>query len=156
VNGTRVVLDTQVLLDLWVFVDAGVKPLLAALRKGCWIALHSADTEAEFVDVLSRPRFGLTAAARRQTLAHWHRLSVPVPQVRPSCWTCRDSHDQKFIDPACCAGARLLLTRDRALLAVDRRTGRDGLRIRTPLDALRVHPDPTAVPGSTWVRPDTP
>lgn len=139
-SGTRVVLDTHVLLDLWVFADAAARPLLDALRAGVWTGLRCVDTDAEFAAVMARSRFGLSAADRRGRLCEWHRLSVPVPQLRAAPWSCRDPHDQKFLDLAFSAAAGLLLTRDRALLALASRTRATGLTICRPQDAQRGRP----------------
>lgn len=147
-SGARVVLDTHVLLDLWVFADAAARPLLDALRGGVWTRLRCVDTDAEFVAMMARPRFGLSAVDRHGRLAEWHRLSVPVPQVRAAPWTCRDPHDQKFLDLAYSSAAGLLLTRDRALLALAPKARSTGLRICRPQDAQRGRPvAPNAADG---------
>jgi predicted nucleic acid-binding protein len=45
---------------------------------------------------------------------------------------CTDADDQKFIDLACAAPARWLVSRDRAVLKLRRRAATDGLVIVTP------------------------
>jgi len=126
------VLDTNVLLDLWVFDDPAVRPLRAAIEAGSLRALRSADCDAEFREVLQRGQFCLDEAARAQVLDRWARCSEPIGEVRAAPFVCADPDDQKFLDAAFSAGADWLLTRDKALLALARRAEAAGLRIAKP------------------------
>ncbi len=130
------VLDTNVLLDLFVFDGPSVRALRAAIDSGSLRPLRSADCDAEFEQVLGRDRFGLDMAARRQVLARWAQCSAPIARVAPTPLTCADPDDQKFLDAAFSAGADWLLTRDQALLGLARRAQVAGVRIAKPAAAM--------------------
>ncbi|HEX7155581.1 MAG TPA: putative toxin-antitoxin system toxin component, PIN family [Burkholderiaceae bacterium] len=125
-----VVLDTNVWLDLFVFDDPPARPLAAALECGRLLAVRSEATCAELRVVLARPSFA--AAPVQQLLQRWQELAQPFAAPAAAPCRCTDPHDQKFLDLAYAARARLLLTRDRALLALAARARRDGLAILAP------------------------
>ena len=132
----RVVLDTNVLLDLWLFDDPRVRGLREAIESGRLQAARSADCDAEFAEVLKRPQFGLDPADCDRILARWAESSAPIAAVRPAPWLCADPDDQKFLDAAVSGEAHWLLTRDKALLALAGRTASSGLRIGSPEAAM--------------------
>jgi len=137
-SAPRVVLDTNVLLDFWVFDDPVARPLRAALDAGRIVALRDAACDAELADVLARPRFALDARQRATLLAAWRAKAEPVARVCATALACSDPGDQKFIDLAVCAGADALVSKDRALLALRRRAARSGLKIVSPAAAPAV------------------
>lgn len=126
------VLDTNVLLDLWLFNDPSVRALRDGIEAGRLRPLRSADCDAEFEEVIGREQFGLDEAARRQLQARWMQCSAPIAHVAPAPFACTDPDDQKFLDAAFTAGADWLLTRDKALLRLARRAQVAGLRIARP------------------------
>lgn len=130
------VLDTNVLLDLWLFDDPSVRTLRAALEAGRLRALRSADCDAEFEQVIARRQFGLDEEACRRRLARWSACSEPIAVVAAAPLACTDADDQKFLDAAFSAGADWLLTRDKALLKLARRAEAAGLRIGKPGTAV--------------------
>lgn len=132
----RLVLDTNVLLDLWLFDDPRVRGLRQAIEARRLRALRSADCDAEFAEVLQRPHFGLDDEGRARILAHWTDVSEPIDAVQPAPLACADPDDQKFLDAAVSSGANWLLTRDKALLALARRAAAIGLRIGRPVAAM--------------------
>ena len=123
----RIVLDTNVCLDLWVFADPGCTAVLAALRSGAVQAVTRADCRAEWQRVLhypqlpiddqSRPLMDAAFVANVQLLTDTD--SVPVDARRLP--RCADPDDQKFMELALASGARWLLSKDRELLKPDRR-----------------------------------
>ncbi len=123
----RIVLDTNVCLDLWLFADPACADLLAALRCGAVQAVTRADCRAEWLRVLhyrqlpindqSRPGLEAAFAASVQLLADSD--SVPVTATRLP--RCADPDDQKFMELALASGARWLLSKDNELLKLDRR-----------------------------------
>ncbi len=127
-----IVIDTNVLLDLWVFEDERVGALRAALDARSVQPLRSVDTDDELIDVLARPQFGLTPSRQSDILVRWQTLAEEVQRVFAAPWHCTDPRDQKFLDLAYTARAGTLLTKDKALLKVNRRAQRDGLVIQTP------------------------
>ena len=132
----RAVIDTNVLLDFWVFDDVRAAPLRAAVESGAIGALRSGASVDEFSDVLGRPVFGISNERRCTILRHWDRLAVPVDRVHAAPFVCSDPHDQKFLDLALTAGADWLVTKDKALLKLARRARRDRLHIVDPAGAL--------------------
>ena len=129
------VLDTNVVLDLWLFEDPRVAPLRAALQCGGALALVTEATLTELGHVLQRPFVlpcGAAAAAVLPSLLACSRLVEPPPRQAPLPPRCSDDDDQKFIDLAWCSQADWLLSRDRAVLKLARAARSRGLRIGTP------------------------
>ena len=119
-----IVLDTNIVLDLWVFADAQAGPLRRELERGGlhWIA--TAPMRAEFERVLGYPQIasrlaghGQSVAALLETFDHNARI-VAVPAKAPV--TCGDPDDQMFIDLAF-AHRCLLLSKDAAVLSMTKR-----------------------------------
>lgn len=132
----RLVLDTNIVLDLLHFRDPSVEPLMRALRAGTAACFTNEACSGELARVLGYPQFALDAAeilriggeyaalARRCDAAPAGTLPPPLPQ-------CADPDDQKFLELARDAGADLLVTKDKALLALARKV-RSGFRIVGP------------------------
>ena len=126
----RVVLDTNVCLDLFVFGDPRVATLRAALQSGDVVAVTDMGCREEWLRVLEYPQLRLDQAARASAIAAFGALLQFLPPaalpegVVPRC---ADPDDQKFLHLAHACGARWLLSRDDALLVLARRTRRDGL-----------------------------
>lgn len=140
----NVVLDTNVVLDLFVWNNPIADPLRDAIRRGNFRCLSDPDCLAELRRVLAYPKIGLDEAAQlviaqeyatfcQMTDANSESLSTLPPLPR-----CRDRDDQKFLELAVRAGADLLLTRDHALLRMAKRFRAIAprLEIRTPTLAL--------------------
>lgn len=128
----RAVIDTNVLLDFWVFDDPAARRLRAALDDGTVVAVSSGDCVDEFTAVLMREQFDLATERRFDILRRWDRLTERIDRVHAAQLACTDPHDQKFLDLACTARADWLVTKDKALLRLGRRASRDGLLIMTP------------------------
>ncbi|MGN2251329.1 putative toxin-antitoxin system toxin component, PIN family [Frateuria sp. GZRe14] len=132
----RVVLDTNVCLDLFVFADPRCAGLAAALQGGAIEAVTVAACEDEWRMVLGYPQLALEEAVRAHAIAAFDALVRRLPEARMATVRlprCADPDDQKFLELAACAGARWLLSRDRALLAWNRRCLREhGFAIVTP------------------------
>lgn len=133
-----IVIDTNVLLDVFVFADPRSMRLWQALAASTapLRCLRSAATDAGLAEVLARPTFaarlGSTPATADQWLARWRELATPVERIFAAPWHCTDRQDQKFLDLASTARAAFLVSKDKALLRVDRRSRRDGLRVLMP------------------------
>lgn len=134
----RIVLDTNVCLDLLVFGDPVLDPLRAALQSGAVVAIGDAPCRAEWQRVLAYPVLRLDEIARVARLADYDDLMTMAEDApAPACALprCSDPDDQKFLQLAAASGAQWLLTRDDALLRLARRTRRDGLfDILTPVE----------------------
>lgn len=136
----RVVLDTNVCLDAFVFNDPRVARLVAALTAGEFVAVTREDCRAEWLAVLRYPLLKLDEARIAAAIARFDAMVVVLPVEVPSVGVprCRDPDDQKFLELAAASGAVALLSRDAEVLRLGRRTKRDGLfAITTPEDWSR-------------------
>ena len=132
----KLVLDTNIVLDLFVFRDAAVGTLHEALanKEVEWVA--TAPMRDELACVLAYeqlgPRMIAANVSPQQVLAGFDEHARIVDAAPVSKFTCRDGDDQKFIDLALGHGARWLLSRDRAVLKLARRAQPLGLAVMTP------------------------
>lgn len=124
-----VVLDTNIVLDLYVFDDPATRPVRAAVEAGTLRWLATAPMREELVRVLAYPQIaprlafhGHDAAA---VLAHFDRWAELVAPAAKAPITCKDPDDQRFIDLAVAHGARLL-SKDKAVLVMRKRMERLG------------------------------
>ena len=134
----RVVLDTNVCLDLLLFGDPRCAVLRSALAGGAVHAISDAECRDEWLRVLGYPQLHLDDERRATLVQAFDELMhampddatarEPVPLPR-----CADPDDQKFVQLAFASGARWLVSRDRDVLALGRRTARAGwFEIVTP------------------------
>lgn len=139
----HVVIDTNVWLDLFVFDDWAARPLAQALQSGALLPIRSEHTDAELQAVLARPLFAakLSPGARAALINRWQALARCVAASHAAPWSCRDPHDQKFLDLAYSAQAQTLFTKDRALLRLARAARRNGLQIASPGAAVTAPPE---------------
>lgn len=118
------VLDTNIVLDAFVFNDAAAQPLLIALRNGTlrWLATPPMREELERVlaypQIVKRLRYHELQASAVLTEFDAHAQLQPVAAKAPV--TCKDVDDQKFIDLAVIHRC-LLLSKDRAVLCMAKR-----------------------------------
>ncbi|MCR5893282.1 MULTISPECIES: putative toxin-antitoxin system toxin component, PIN family [Burkholderia] len=134
----RVVLDSNVWIDILVFDDPATRPIRAALERGTLAAVIDGRCLAELKYVLDYPQFQARAVDKAAALATVARLAslVEPPAVdadAPPLPKCKDRDDQKFLELARAAQADWLVSKDRALLKLAKRTARDfGFRIAQP------------------------
>lgn len=128
----RVVLDTNILLDLWLYDDPATPELREALQAGTVQWLTTAVMREELVRVLAYPhivqrlaRDGKTAAEVLQQFDHHAQLQT-VADKAP--YTCKDPDDQKFIDLAV-AHRAVLVSKDKAVLTMRNRLARLGVSV---------------------------
>ena len=121
----RLVLDTNVVLDLLHWQDPVALPILEALRSERAECVVDAATLGELQRVLAYPEFALAPAAREAIYMVYDRLArrvesgAPQPLPLPRC---RDPDDQTFLELAARSGAELLVSKDKALLRLRGRT----------------------------------
>ncbi|MDQ1816810.1 putative toxin-antitoxin system toxin component, PIN family [Massilia sp. CCM 9210] len=131
----RIVLDTNVCLDLFVFHDPRWASLLAAVESGAVEAITRADCREEYLVVLHYKHLPLDEASRPLAAARFDALiTVVAPDAKPvRLPVCTDRDDQKFLELARDAGADILVTKDKALLKLARKTAQAGMfRIMLP------------------------
>jgi len=134
---TRVVLDTNVVLDLLHYDDAVARPLLHALEAGHVCCVATRATLDEWRRVLTYPAFGLDSARQAALYARYQALAVLEPAVAAADLPrCRDPDDQKFFELAAAAHAQGLVSKDRAVLRLHRRCA-SRFRIMSPAEAVR-------------------
>ena len=119
-----VVVDTNIVLDAFVFNDPAAQPLLTGLRAGTlrWIATQPMRDELE--RVLTYPqivkRLLHYQLKSEEVLAQFDALADLQPVTNKAPVTCKDPDDQKFIDLAV-AHRSLLLSKDQAVLCMEKR-----------------------------------
>ncbi len=131
-----IVLDTNIVLDVWVFNDAGSVPLKQQLLAGGLDWLVTQPMRDELARVLDYPQiiprlkfYQLTSEGVLATFDHYARL-VEVAARAPI--RCSDADDQKFIDLAV-AHRALLLSKDRHLLSMQKRLQAQGIRAQAAM-----------------------
>lgn len=131
------VLDTNIVLDAFVFSDVAARPLRAGLGDGSlqWIA--TPDMRIELARVLGYPQivprlsfYLLDADDVLAAFDHHARLVEPATKAPV---TCSDPDDQKFIDLAV-AHRCALLSKDRAVLDMRKRLLALGVQASTVLE----------------------
>jgi uncharacterized protein len=148
-RASTTVLDTNVVLDWLVFRDARVAPLVSAVAAGGLKLIATRAMRDELSQMLASPRLARWSPDAAAVLAAYDLQVTVLPDADPRLATlpvprprCTDPDDQMFIDLALAAGARWLLTHDRALLKLKRRLLVHGVQTATPM-AFTAHPEPT-------------
>ena len=126
-----VVIDTNCVLDLWVFADPAAQPLRAALESGALRWLATGAMRGELARVLAYPQIAarLPPAGAASVLAAFDaqaQLTAPAPAAPVRC---RDRDDQPFIDLAV-AWRATLCSKDAALLKLARPLAALGVTVR--------------------------
>lgn len=126
------VLDTNIVLDLWIFDDPRTQGLRHAVNQGRLRWMATASMREELRRVLAYPHLvarmaqsGQTAEAVLQAFDTQATLREDAPKA--PC-TCKDADDQKFIDLAV-AHRALLLSKDAQVLCMRRRLERLGVAL---------------------------
>lgn len=132
-NVPRVVLDTNVCLDIFLFHDAQSAALHVAMSEGRIQAVTRADCRAEWLRVLHYPQVPISAQLRPGVEAAFDALVCCLPDEQATADPavalprCADPDDQMFLQLAQAAGARWLVSKDNELLKLAPRCMRDGL-----------------------------
>jgi len=128
----RVVLDTNIVLDLWLYKDAATPALLAALENKTiqWLATQVMRDELErvlaYTHIVKRLAFSQLKA--EDILARWDAHAQLMP-IAPKCqFVCKDGDDQKFIDLAAQHQTQLI-SKDKAVLTMRNRMARLGVAV---------------------------
>ncbi len=143
VSGTsekkRVVLDTNVCLDLFVFKDQRWDELFVAMRDGRIDTVTREDCRTEWLRVLDYPHLPVNEHNKAAIIAEFDRFirCLPIETVNTyGLPMCTDRDDQKFLELACQCNAAFLITKDKALLKCARKTAKQGMF--------------TIIPPQTW------
>lgn len=123
-HGLPVILDTNVVLSLWMFEDPALVHLRAAVESGALRPFSREDCLGELVRVLAYSQFAQAPERQAEIAAVYRaRCTLVEPVEPPACElpNCLDRDDQKFLELARDSGARALLTRDKLVLKLGRR-----------------------------------
>ncbi|MFZ6817710.1 putative toxin-antitoxin system toxin component, PIN family [Undibacterium sp. Ji22W] len=120
---TKIVLDTNVCLDLFAFRDPRWQVILKALCDKELIAITREDCRNEWLAVLHYPHLPVDDSNRAQIVSTFDEfISVEnQPEKSIKLPTCSDKDDQKFLEISRDAGADILITKDKALLKLARK-----------------------------------
>jgi putative PIN family toxin of toxin-antitoxin system len=148
VDGARtIVLDTNIVLDLFIFSDPATPALRAALEAKSlrWVATQVMRDELErvlaYTQIVPRMQFyQVTAADVLARFDAWVELLPVAPKAR---YVCKDADDQKFIDLAV-AHQTLLLSKDKAVLTMAKRLRGLGVETASRFAALSLALAPAA------------
>jgi putative PIN family toxin of toxin-antitoxin system len=131
-----IVLDTNIVLDLFVFRDPATVLLQDALASGRlrWAATPAMRGELQRVLAYLHiaARLAASGLAAEAVLARFDALARTEPVPAKAAVTCRDPDDQKFIDLAV-AHRAMLLSKDRAVLCMRKRLWALGVSVQPAL-----------------------
>jgi len=119
----RLVLDTNVVLDLFHWANTDAVPIMAALEDGRIECFADERTLDELQRVLTYPQLKMTPEMMSERYARYSGLVQLVPAGEaPPLPRCKDRDDQKFLELAARCGANVLVSKDKALLKLRGRT----------------------------------
>ena len=134
--GTAWVIDTNIVLDLWLFEDPATVPLRAALQSGAISHLATTSMRDELARVLTYPhlikRMAKSNIQASDVLNRYDKYLLVAENAAKAACTCKDPDDQKFIDLAV-AHAVPLLSKDNAILCMRKRLLQSGV-VLNPTD----------------------
>ncbi|QWD95160.1 putative toxin-antitoxin system toxin component, PIN family [Polynucleobacter sp. MG-Unter2-18] len=135
-----VVLDTNILLDIFVFNDKRTIHLKQAIMDGIIQVITSQKTLLELADVISRPLFNLDEVAQASILAQWQSFAQmhDDSNLAPAPWKCQDPDDQIFLDLAYQLRPTLLISKDNAVLQIASRAASEDILITNDYNAFRL------------------
>lgn len=128
----RVVLDTNIVLDLWLYQDPATPALLEALenKSAQWLATPVMRDELERVLAYTHivQRLALGQLKAEDILAHFDVYAQLMPIAAKAMFVCKDGDDQKFIDLAAQHQTQLI-SKDKAVLTMRNRMARLGVAV---------------------------
>ena len=135
-----VVLDTNILLDIFVFNDERALQLKKALFDKATQFLASQKTIEEFADVISRPLFKLDKQTQTAILAQWQSIAEQQDDsnLASAPWQCQDPDDQIFLDLAYQLRPTILISKDNAVLQIAHRAASENILITSDYNAFRL------------------
>jgi putative PIN family toxin of toxin-antitoxin system len=135
-----VVLDTNILLDIFVFNDERALHLKKVLFDKTRHFVASQKTIEEFADVISRPLFKLDKQTQAAILAQWQSIAEQRydSNLAPAPWKCQDPDDQIFLDLAYQLRPTILISKDNAVLQIARKAASEDILITNDYNAFRL------------------
>ena len=135
----RLVLDTNVILDLLVFQDPAAEVVRMALDAKLVDAVRSEASMLELIDVIQRPSFKMSEEQQQAILKSWENSTrlLENSAIEPAPFTCRDQDDQVFLDMAYSLRPALLLSKDLRVLELQTIAKRHGIEISQDYERVR-------------------
>ena len=135
-----VVLDTNILLDIFVFNDERAINLKQAIMDRSIPAVASQKTLLELADVISRPLFKIDELTQVAILNQWQSLAQQHDDssLAPAPWRCQDPDDQIFLDLAYQLKPAIIISKDNALLHIASRAAQEDILITSDYNAFRL------------------
>ena len=131
-----IVLDTNIVLDAFVFNDPAAEPIRRALANNELDWLVTQPMRDELVRVLAYPKIAARLAfyklSASDVLARFDQHAHIVDVAPKASVTCSDADDQKFIDLAVQHRA-LLLSKDGDVLSMKKRLVAQGIRVQAAM-----------------------
>ncbi len=131
-----VVIDTNIILDMFVFNDAAAKPIKKALESGelDWIATQPMRDELARVLAYRQivPRLAFYKLVADDVLANFDKHARLADVASKASLTCSDADDQKFIDLAV-AHKAMLLSKDKHVISMRKRLLAQGIRAQAAI-----------------------
>jgi len=135
----RRVLDTNIVLDLWVFDEPKAEALRESVESGSTQWLATATMREELARVLAYPQIVKRLMHRQlpasTVLDHFDRWAQLQPDAPKAPYACKDTDDQKFIDLAVQHTAALH-SKDAQVLCMKKRLERCGVTLNPLMDVL--------------------
>ena len=128
----KCVLDTNIVLDLWVFDEPKAEGLRTSVETGLSQWLATAAMREELARVLAYPQIVKRLTHRQLSagvvLGHFDRWAQLQPDAPKAEYVCKDPDDQKFIDLAV-AHAANLHSKDAQVRCMKKRLERCGVAL---------------------------
>jgi predicted nucleic acid-binding protein len=132
----RRVLDTNIVLDLWVFDEPRAEALRLSVETGGTHWLATAAMRQELTRVLAYPQIAKRLTHRalpaEAVLGHFDRWAQLQPDAPKAPYACKDTDDQMFIDLAV-AHTAALHSKDAQVLCMKKRLERCGVVLNPQL-----------------------
>jgi putative PIN family toxin of toxin-antitoxin system len=131
---SKLVLDTNIVLDLFVFKDPSVRTLTQALQSGGvqWLATNA--MRDELARVLDYPKISAYLArvqiGATEVMTAFDQMAEIHPAPAAASVICSDADDQKFIDLALAHQASLI-SKDEAVLQLAKPLAALGVRVQS-------------------------
>ena len=131
-----IVLDTNIVLDAFVFNDPVAEPIRRTLASNHLDWLATQPMRDELARVLAYPKIAARLAyyklSASDVLARFDQHTRMVDIAPKASMTCSDADDQKFIDLAVQHSA-LLLSKDKDVISMKKRLLAHGIRVQAAI-----------------------
>ena len=133
-----IILDTNILLDIFVFEDVRADRLRNAVLNRQIKTYSNQTSVEELADVISRPLFDLEEGQQAEIMGQWQSLSQSIedPKLEPAPWKCQDPDDQVFLDLAFTVRPSILISKDNAVLKLATQALKEGVWITADYNAF--------------------